>query len=125
MSIRKPTRGNDMINEDHLKKTLSRTGGKDFKTSDNKLLPKPKHSCFGNFPPAKGGPSTGLKVEPVPMLAAAEASAADNQKGKVTSKYTKSPITKSLFARIKLSDVRPSPNDCLNHKKRESSLDQK
>ena len=92
MSIRKPTRGNDMINEDHLKKTLSRTGGKDFKTSDNKLLPKPKHSCFGNFPAPKGGPSTGLKVEPVPMLAAAEASAADNQKGKVTSKYPLSPI---------------------------------
>lgn len=39
-----------MILEDHLKKIVGKTGTKAFKTYNNKLLPKPQHSVFGNFP---------------------------------------------------------------------------
>jgi hypothetical protein len=39
-----------MIVEDHLKKLLASTTNKPFKVSDNKLLPKPQHSPFGDFP---------------------------------------------------------------------------
>jgi len=38
-----------MINEDHLKRILGKTG-KPFKASDNKLLPRSQHSPFGDFP---------------------------------------------------------------------------
>ncbi len=40
-----------MIVEDHLKKMLSANSIKPFKPADNKLLPKMKHSPFGDFPP--------------------------------------------------------------------------
>ena len=50
----------DMSLEDHLGKVLKRTGPKPLKCSDNKLLPRPQHSPFGDFPsshmPAKKGP---------------------------------------------------------------------
>lgn len=39
-----------MIVEDHLKKLLTSTTNKPFKAADNKLLPKMKHSPFGDFP---------------------------------------------------------------------------
>ena len=39
-----------MIVEDHLKKMLSSNSQKPFKAADNKLLPKMKHSPFGDFP---------------------------------------------------------------------------
>ena len=39
-----------LITEDHLKKVCSKTQGKHFKTSDNKLLPRAQHSAFGDFP---------------------------------------------------------------------------
>jgi hypothetical protein len=39
-----------MIVEDHLKKLLTSTSNKPFKVSENKLLPKPQHSPFGDFP---------------------------------------------------------------------------
>jgi hypothetical protein len=39
-----------MIVEDHLKKMLSSNSTKPFKAADNKLLPKMKHSPFGDFP---------------------------------------------------------------------------
>ena len=46
--------------EDHLGKLLKRTGPVPMKCSDNKLLPRPQHSPFGDFPashmPKKGGP---------------------------------------------------------------------
>ena len=38
-----------MINEDHLKKILGKTGTP-WKASDNKLLPRSQHSPFGDFP---------------------------------------------------------------------------
>ena len=40
-----------MIVEDHLKKLLTSTTNKPFKVADNKLLPRPQHSPFGDFPP--------------------------------------------------------------------------
>jgi hypothetical protein len=42
-----------MIVEDHLKKLLSSNTSKPFKCSNNKLLPKPQHSPFGDFPADK------------------------------------------------------------------------
>ena len=36
--------------EDHLDKLLHRTGPVPVKCSNNKLLPKPNHSAFGDFP---------------------------------------------------------------------------
>ena len=56
-----------LIVEEHLKKVLSKTGGQTYKASDNKLLPKPLHSVFGNFP-ASQMPKKVTRVEPVKPL---------------------------------------------------------
>lgn len=42
-----------MIVEDHLKKLLTSNTSKPFKCSNNKLLPRPQHSPFGDFPADK------------------------------------------------------------------------
>ena len=42
-----------MIVEDHLKKLLTSNTAKPFKAFHNKLLPRFKHSPFGDFPPDK------------------------------------------------------------------------
>ena len=56
-----------MIVEDHLKKVLTKTDGKLWKFTDNKLLPRSQHSAFGDFPkdymPRRGNP-----VEPVAAI---------------------------------------------------------
>lgn len=39
-----------MVLEDQLKKVIAKTGPKPYKASDNKMLPRPNHSCFGDFP---------------------------------------------------------------------------
>ena len=36
--------------ENHLKQLLAKTGEKAFNVADNKLLPRPQHSVFGDFP---------------------------------------------------------------------------
>ena len=54
-----------MINNDHLKKVINRTGPKAFKASDNLLLPKPQDSAFGDFP-ATHKPKKTDQVEPLP-----------------------------------------------------------
>ena len=36
--------------ENHLKQLLCKTGEKAFNVANNKLLPRPKHSVFGDFP---------------------------------------------------------------------------
>ena len=64
-----------MINEDYLKRTVARTGLHEFKTSNNKLLPKSQHSAFGDFP-ATHMPKAEDKVEPLPPTTGFEASAA-------------------------------------------------
>lgn len=40
-----------MISEDHMKKLMTITSAKKWKPSNNKMLPKSQHSCFGDFPP--------------------------------------------------------------------------
>jgi len=49
-AIPKISYASTMIVEDHLKKMLSANSNKPFKPSDNKNLPKMKHSPFGDFP---------------------------------------------------------------------------
>lgn len=70
-----------MVVEDHLKKVLTRTDGKRWKPTDNKLLPKSQHSAFGDFPkdymPKKGNP-----VQPIQPIAQAEQSIAATGTGK-------------------------------------------
>lgn len=51
MNMPKISFASTMIVEDHLKKMLSANSNKPFKAADNKLLPKMKHSPFGDFPP--------------------------------------------------------------------------
>jgi len=50
MAMPKISFASTMIVEDHLKKMLSANSNKPFKAADNKLLPKMKHSPFGDFP---------------------------------------------------------------------------
>ena len=50
MNMPKISFASTMIVEDHLKKMLSANSNKPFKAADNKLLPKMKHSPFGDFP---------------------------------------------------------------------------
>ena len=40
----------NMIVEDHLKQMLSKTQGRFWKPSDNKLVPRRTHCVFGDFP---------------------------------------------------------------------------
>lgn len=70
-----------MVVEDHLKRTLSKTGGKPFKQSDNKLLPRPQESPFGDFPASHKNKPAGTIAQPQP-LAAQEASVAATKVGK-------------------------------------------
>ena len=64
-----------LIIEDHLKKVINRTETQPVKTSDNKLLPKPLHSAFGDFP-KDYMPKKDNQVKPVEPLAQAEQSIA-------------------------------------------------
>ena len=75
----------NMILEDHLKKVMKRTGPQAWRPSNNKLLPKPLDSCFGDFPKDKKANQNTAVLKPEP-LAAAETSiaAATNQKRKFT-----------------------------------------
>lgn len=50
MPMPKINYASSMITEDHLKKVVAKTDGKSWKFSQNKLLPKSQHSCFGDFP---------------------------------------------------------------------------
>ena len=78
--MKKQCRAMDNIMEDHLQKTLGRTGPGKAKTTDNKMLPRPKHSCFGDFTVKaddKKMNQNALKVEPLAPQSAIEASAAD------------------------------------------------
>lgn len=64
-----------MINNDHLKKVIMRTGPKPVTTTDNKLLPRPQDSAFGDFP-ATHKPKKEDKVEALPDTRGFEVSAA-------------------------------------------------
>ena len=71
--------------ENHLRQLLAKTGEKSFKTSDNKLLPRPAHSVFGDFPKTHLPAKKGVVADP-PALTAAEASVAA---GNTAKPYTK------------------------------------
>ena len=73
-----------MITEDHLKKVVAKTDGKTWKFSQNKLLPKSQHSCFGDFPKDYLPKGAKESLLPVPDIAAAEQSIAAT--GKATLK---------------------------------------
>lgn len=62
-----------MIVEDELKKFLAKTGGKGWKFSMNKLLPRSQHSVFGDFP-REYLPKKQSKIEPVHKIDLAEVS---------------------------------------------------
>ena len=64
-----------MINNDHLKKVIGRTGPRPAKGSDNKLLPRPQDSAFGDFP-ATHKPKKTDQVEALPDTRGFEVSAA-------------------------------------------------
>jgi hypothetical protein len=53
-----------MIVEDHLKKLLTSNTSKPFKCSNNKLLPRPQHSPFGDFPADKMPAKRTFKAQP-------------------------------------------------------------
>lgn len=55
-----------MITEDHMKKLLSITSAKKWKPSNNKMLPKSQHSCFGDFPPEYMNSISKKTLQPVP-----------------------------------------------------------
>jgi hypothetical protein len=56
-----------LIVEDHLKKVLSKTGDKPFKTSNNKNLPRALHSAFGDFPTDYVNKKGGVNMQPKPL----------------------------------------------------------
>jgi hypothetical protein len=68
-----------MIVEDHLKKVLTMTRGEAWKFTGNQLIPKSQHSCFGDFP-KEYLKKADSKVEPVPLISAAEMSIAASGK---------------------------------------------
>ena len=53
-----------MIVEDHLKKLLTSNTTKPFKCSNNKLLPRPQHSPFGDFPADKMPEKKTIRTSP-------------------------------------------------------------
>ena len=77
--------GSSMIVEDHLKKVLTMTRGASWKFTNNQLIPRSQHSCFGDFP-AEYLKKAGDKVEPVPVIEEAEVSIASHGKGKSKNK---------------------------------------
>ena len=81
MAAPKMNYASNLIVEDHLKKILTRTGGKPFKTANNKHLPRAQHSAFGDFPKDYFPKATG-KVDKLEPLDSNELSVAAKQTGK-------------------------------------------
>jgi len=61
--------------ENHLTQLLAKTGERKFKISDNKLLPRPQHSAFGDFPKTHLPAKQSIVANPA-VLTTAEASIA-------------------------------------------------
>ena len=64
-----------MVTEENLKKACARTAGKNWQFSQNKLLPKSQHSCFGDFPESHLQKKE-KTLEPVPDITSCEQSIA-------------------------------------------------
>ena len=75
--------GSSMIVEDHLKKVLTMTKGPAWKVTDNSLLPRSQHSCFGDFPKDYLKKPDAV-VEPVAKIDEHEVSIAASGRGKLT-----------------------------------------
>jgi hypothetical protein len=56
--------------ENHLKQLLAKTGEKKFNIADNRLLPRPQHSVFGDFPKTHLPGKTGPVANPAELTAA-------------------------------------------------------
>lgn len=67
--------GSSMIVEDHLKKVLTMTRGESWRVTENQLLPRSQHSCFGDFP-KDFLKKDEAKVDPVPKIEEHEVSIA-------------------------------------------------
>ena len=87
-----------MVLEDQLKRVIAKTGPKPFKGSDNKMLPRPNHSCFGDFPKTHMPSKVDATVKANP---AALASMEQSIAAATTAKRKSSPST--LVAPIKLA----------------------
>jgi len=70
-----PTVSGSFAVENHLSQLLAKTGERSFKMSDNKLLPRPLDSVFGNFPKTHLPAKQSIVANPA-VLTAAEASVA-------------------------------------------------
>ena len=89
-----PCHAQTLIREDYLKTVKARCESKSFKCNDDKLLPRPNHSCFGDFPKTHMPPKNTLVVEPLPLAAAEQSGAAKN---KQMGKYAHSPSLINLW----------------------------
>ena len=79
--LAKQCHASSLIVEDHLKKVLAKTSGKQFKPSNNKNLPRAQHSAFGDFPKDYMAKKP-ARVEPVKPLNQEMQSGAVTQVGK-------------------------------------------
>ena len=78
-----------LITEDHLKNLLSKTGGQNYKASQNKFLPRAQHSAFGDFP-NDYLPKKGSKVDKLAPLDKNELAVAATKTGKYPSLLSQS-----------------------------------
>lgn len=69
MGMTKINPASQMLIEDHLKKVLAKTAVKGWKATDNPMLPKNNHSCFGDFPATHMPKKTEAKPEPIQVEA--------------------------------------------------------
>jgi len=103
-----------MILEDHLKHVLNRTGPKPFKVADNKFLPKPQHSAFGDFPTSHMAKKQSPVLQPAPLAAAEQSAAATMMKrtkpgeGKLANSLNK-PVAKPAILAPKAGAVKRRP----------------
>ena len=68
-----------MVTEDHMKKLLAITSAKKFKVSNNKMLPRSQHSCFGDFPAEYMRSMSKSTLQPVPQTDKVELAVAANR----------------------------------------------
>ena len=64
MNMAKNSPANLIVQEDHLRATLAKTGGsKKYKSYDPNLYVLPKHCAFGNFPKDYALPSKKIELK--------------------------------------------------------------
>jgi len=88
--------GSSMIVEDHLKKVLTMTRGASWRFTENRLIPRSQHSCFGDFP-KEYLKKPDSNVDPVPVIEEAEVSIASHGKEYLKMKQGLGGKTSSTF----------------------------